>query len=226
MRGVTMFSSAGLSFIQALILTVTVSVDGLIAGMAYGARDISVRFSSYLLTGILSGALAAVVRLASLPLSFAILGTKTGTWVRGVLLVILGCLNILRISGGRSGQQTAGENRVILRWRIRTLRQVLEVAREPLSADANGSGEIDLAESAALGVALGLDAALLGAASSLMGEARFLVPMVAVACPTFLHLGIVIGRKGIRPRISGSPWAKLLPGVALVVIGVLRIFRP
>lgn len=226
MRGVTMFSSAGLSFIQTVILTLIVSMDGLIAGMAYGTRGISVRFSSYVLAGILSGGLAAVVRLVSLPLSFATLRTKTGTWVGGVLLVILGCLDILKVSGGRSAQQAAGESRVILRWRIRTLRLVLEVAREPLSADADSSGEIDLAESVALGVALGLDAALLGAASSLMGKTRFLVPMVAVACPTFLHLGIVIGRKGIRPRISCSPWVKLLPGIALVAIGVLRIFRP
>ncbi|HHY34233.1 MAG TPA: hypothetical protein GX510_01135 [Firmicutes bacterium] len=226
MRGVTMFSPAAPSFIQTLILTVTVSIDGLIAGMAYGARGISVRFSSYLLTGILSGGLAGLVRAAASSLSFAILGTKTATWVGGSTLVTLGCLNILRVLRGRSHQQAPEESQIILRWRIRALRLVLEVAREPLSADADGSGEIDLVEAAALGVALGLDAALLGAASCLMEETWFLVPMIGVACPAFLYLGIVTGRRGISARISGSPWTRLLPGVALVVIGLLRIIRP
>ncbi|MBE3519129.1 MAG: hypothetical protein IMW97_02375 [Firmicutes bacterium] len=216
----------GLSFIQTLVLAVTASVDGLLAGMAYGARGVSVKFSSYLMTGILSGALAAVAGLVSSPLSFAILRTKAATWVAGILLVILGCLNMLRTRRRRPGQQAARGDRVILRWRIRDLRLVLEVVREPLSADADGSGEIDLPESVALGAALGLDAALLGAASSLTGKTGFLVPMIAVACPTFLHLGIVMGRKRIGPRMCGSPWTQVLPGIALVAIGVLRIFRP
>lgn len=225
MRGATMFSSAGLSLIQTFVLTVTVSVDGLLAGIAYGARRISVKFCSYLLMGILSGALAALVRFAASPLAFAVLGTKTGTSVGGTLLIVLGCLNILRGLGGQSQQRAAGESRVILRWRIRTLHLVLEVAREPLSADADGSGEIDLAESVALGVALGLDAALLGAASCLMGKTRFLVPMIAIACPSFFYLGTVIGQRAIRSRISRSSSAKFLPGIALVVIGALRLFQ-
>lgn len=111
-----------------------------------------------------------------------------------------------------------------LQIRIGLLGIVIQVLKYPHRADMDASGSISWAESLLLGLALSLDAfgAGFGAAVSGLGGWALLalVPGFQVL---MVGLGLTWGRRLGSTQVAS--WQQWLPGLMLILIGIIR-FRP
>ena len=106
-------------------------------------------------------------------------------------------------------------------WRIRSLGLVVQIVREPLAADLDASGGIDDREALWLGLALALDALAAGFLLALGEGIPFFIPfLLGLANWCFLSAGLFLGRLFGRGE---WPLLRLLPGIILMVMGLLRI---
>lgn len=199
-----------------ILLVLATSLDGFSAGVAYGFRRIKLPFWSG----------AAVAGLSALVLGVSMcLGASIGRslpagllrYLGGGLLILLGIWSALK---GAIHGYAAPETRS-WRCRIRPLGLVIQILREPVRADLDASGGINGLEVLWLGLALSLDACGAGFCASLGTDfSFFLPPMAGLANWLFLQAGIFLG--GVLGR-GELPGAAVLPGLALVLLGVLRI---
>lgn len=204
-----------------ILLALALSVDGLVAGAAYGMRGISVPKRSLAVIALctalcLGGAMLAggVVRElvsegAMRRLGACILGA-IGFWQ-----LLHGSLEYLR-------QQATGKPRGVFKVRVRDLGIVVQILREPVLADTDSSGRIDPKEAFLLGTALGLDAFGAGLAAALLQlSAAALVPAVAGAQVVGTVAGLYLGRR-YGERVAGGR-GLLLPGALLCLLALFQL---
>jgi len=198
------------------LLVTAVSLDSLVAGMAYGMRGVRVPAASVAVVGACTGALMTLSMatgrlLAGLTAAAATLG--------GGLLVVVGMWQLFE--GWHAElrglpEQVAG--RPLCHVRLPLLGLAVQVLRDPLRADADRSGAIEGHESLVLGGALGLDAFAAGFAAAMMGLGLWLVPLVAAGCGGCLLAGTRLGA-----RVSRRGVTFVLPGLLLIAIGLARV---
>ncbi|MGQ9778318.1 MAG: sporulation membrane protein YtaF [Bacillota bacterium] len=199
------------------LLLLATSLDGLSAGLAYGLRGISFPWRSRLI----------VVGISVLALYFAVWGARSvGGLIRPAPARILGGMLLFAL-----GLWTAGKNLLprrlfpaghIWTWRIRPLGLVIQIVREPLAADLDASGAIDGREALWLGLALSLDTLGTSFLVALGGKVPFFLPfLLGFANWLFLSAGLAGGRLFAHEE---WPLLRVLPGLILMLLGLLRIF--
>lgn len=206
-------------------IALAVSFDGLAVGAAYSVKGTRLPAVSLAYVSLATAALMTVsMKMGSL-LSAWVSPEGARFW-GGVIIVALGSwqawqgyLEVLEEKMASSGPQTEPRRLVFLR--IEPFGLIVQILKEPLTADRDSSGVIDPKESVFLGVALGLDAFAAGFGASLSGFSWLLVPLVAAFCPLFLLAGSLVGRV-VRSR-GALRKCYALPGVLLIVIGLLKV---
>ncbi|MGB9886639.1 MAG: sporulation membrane protein YtaF [Moorellales bacterium] len=204
-----------------LLCTLAVSVDALLAGMAYGVRNAVVPGLSLLVVALASvGAMACALSAGEL-LSLYLRADQTVAL--GALILLAMGLWILLETWFKSTAPKEAPYRV-WRWRISSLGLVIQVMREPTRADLDRSGRLSLAEAALLGVALALDAFGVGIGAALAGMATWILP-VAVGSGNLLFLpaGLWLGRRSYR-GVAG-PRSSYLAGAALILLAFWQVLR-
>lgn len=195
------------------VFGIALSLDGFVAGLAYGLRRIKVPIVSMLIISLTSG-VAISLSLALGQVAAQGIPPELARQLGGGLLILLGLwilLQALRQSTER-----------VLRLRIPQLGIVFQVLLEPLDADMDRSGCISPREAAILGTALALDAFAAGFAIALSGLSSVFVPLfVALGLFILLNLGMALGRHS--PFLLGNK-VSLLPGFLLIALGVFRTF--
>ncbi|MGE5590150.1 MAG: sporulation membrane protein YtaF [Bacillota bacterium] len=201
-----------------VLLAVSLSLDSLSVGLTYGTRGLRVGAPARLILGLASMSLSAL----ALGLGQAAAGLVPpglSRWAGALVLMALGAALAWR--GLRS--PTANGDPCPTAWeiRLRSLGLVIQILREPVSADVDRSGEVTPSESLALGLALAADSVGAGFGAALSGYRSWLLPpAVGLACTLLFALGHRLG--------SRSPWrltgrAALLPGIFLMGLGILRL---
>ncbi|MDP4132837.1 MAG: hypothetical protein Q8882_02355 [Bacillota bacterium] len=105
--------------------------------------------------------------------------------------------------------------------RVRPLKLVITIMREPAKGDIDSSHIIDSFEALYIGTALSIDSAAAGAAAFASGSgAILLAPFVAFFNTLFIIAGILLGS---RITISSKRFS-LLPGILLIAVGVFHLF--
>jgi putative sporulation protein YtaF len=208
------------------LLALALSLDSLTVGLLYGARGIKLSWSAMLIVSLASGGLLA-----------AAMGG--GRWVaeylpptvaqRAGAALLVGVGLWITYQTWRNHRRPpepaappppaeAGPQRV---WRLRLAGIVIEILREPASADMDQSGSINLTEATFLGVALALDSVAAGLGAAMAGFSPFGLPLAAAGG----SLGLMfLGSRGARllPFKLEGPWA-MLHGVVLVLLGLYRM---
>jgi len=136
--------------------------------------------------------------------------------------VFIGLSQIAQACFRRAGS-CRGEDGLILRIRIGSLGIIVQILKEPLAADQDASGNIELGESVLLGIALGLDAFGVGLGMSMTGLSPWMVPIVAFSSSAFVFSGVILGFRVRQWRAQGR-WQSL-PATILVLLGLLRLIR-
>jgi putative sporulation protein YtaF len=202
-----------------LALALTVSLDSLMAGVAYGARNIRLPLAAIAIVSLLS-ALTMYTSMTIGTMVGVALPSRVARMVGAVVLIALGlyaiCRQLMPVGS------TAPTQHSLPRRRVRAFGEVLSVWRDPLVADRDGSGGISPYEAVVLGMALALDAFGAGLGAALQG-----LPPIATASTTgmfnllLLPLGLCYGR-----FYAGTLPARVTPylsGTLLIILGVWRL---
>ena len=210
-----------LAWLAVAFFAMAVSVDGFLAGLAYGLRGmrlpvVCLAIISLASVGIMSVALTA--------------GTVLGVWLGAGRAELLGAL-ILLIMGlwiilEAWLKVAAGEcqEKPLLRWRIASLGLVIQVMRQPTRADLDLSGGLSWGEAVLLGLALALDAFGVGLGAAMTGLTTWALPAaVGVANLAFIPAGTWIG---YRYSLGGlKEKGAFLPGLLLIFLAFWQALR-
>ena len=207
-----------------LILAIGISLDGFAAGIAYGLRCVRVPFTSVVIASSISGAAVWLSMQA---------GSVFGHYSSSVMLPRLGAALLIGLGGwsmvqGRRQVEVLPpievvpeEDDMIFNLRLQPFGLVIQILREPLTADLDCSGVISGWEALLLGLALALDAMGVGLAAALMGF-PLVATCISVMAVSFLALsgGLLVGRKWAGKSDGPTTFWRYLPGCVLILMGL------
>lgn len=215
-----------MGWLAALAVAVAVSVDGSVAGAAYGLRRIRVPAASLAIIGAVSGLLVAAAMAGGGRLA-GMLGSAAAARLGAGLFLALGLGLTWRAwrSDGRgpSGALPAAPSpeAPLVLVRVRPLGLIVQIWRDPPAADIDRSGRLEGLEAAALGFILALDAVAAGLGMALNGGGFLFAALVGPVQVAFVSLGARLGARAageVRSRVMD-----FAPGGILLVVGLLRL---
>lgn len=205
------------------LLAISCNLDNVGVGIAYGARGIGIPLASNFLIALITAAGTGLCIVFGQQI-FQVLPAEVGVILGAVLLIGMGVWVIRQDIGerdhqGQEVQPPAPANGLDQQsW----LRRLLLILQNPVLADQDSSGYIDLKESLLLSMALMLNNVPNGVGAGLLGLSTLLTTlMVGVLSILTFWLGIGLGRSlGVRwlGRHAGT-----VSGLLLIVIGLAEI---
>ncbi|NLT19499.1 MAG: sporulation membrane protein YtaF [Syntrophomonadaceae bacterium] len=201
------------------LFALAVSADGLIAGLAYGVKKIRIPLLPLLLIA-LSSALAVTISMYCGRGLSAVIPSDWAQKIGAVLLMIIGGYFLLGALRDHIGSLSDDEE--LLSFNVKPLGVIVQILKEPASADMDLSGEISIKEAVFLGLALAMDALGAGAGMAMAGfNILFTALCVGMLKFILIYSGMYLG--GICPgnRLKGV--STLLSGCIFILIGLLEI---
>ena len=206
-----------------LLLALSCNLDNVGVGIAYGARGIGIPLASNLLIALVTAAGTGICIVFGRQI-FQVLPGEVGVILGAVLLIGMGVWVIRQEVGEKSRQDQETPAAVPAQELTQEswLRRLLLILQQPVLADQDSSGHIDLKESLLLSMALMLNNIPNGVGAGLLGLSTWLTTlMVGVLSVVTFWVGIGLGRSlGVRwlGRHAGT-----ISGLLLVVIGLVEI---
>lgn len=227
-----------MDLVSLTLLTLAVSIDAFVVGVSYGLQRIILPISSRLLIALTSG---LAIRVSAEIGHFLVpaIGPRPAQFLGALILMVLGVWVILNTSSqseqvrrrrkqipiapmGTAGESQAGETALLTNIRLKPLGIVVQILREPASADFDRSGSITLGEAFFLGIALAFDALGAGLGAGLTGESgASLSVAVLLTNYTFLYLGSLIALNW-GEKCWFKPRAAALPGYLLIALALFK----
>lgn len=205
----------------ALLTGLALSMDGFTAGIAYGCRKIHLPLASSLVITLASLSAVSISMLCGKGLSEVLpggLAIKLGAF----LLIALGIYNLMQACRERINKLPLNEEEPLLTLSIKTLGIIVQILKEPASADFDSSGEIGLKEAFFLGLALALDAFGAGIGLAMTGlNILYTALSVGVVQLVLVNAGICLGKSLKAERFQHI--AAVVPGFILVGIGFFKL---
>ena len=215
-----------------ILLAVILSIDCLGVGLAYGMRHVILPWYGRVIISCCSGVAIAVSMLLGHLLEGIISGEQIHLFGE-CMLVCLGIFfltrSIMELRKEEVENACATENTAqclsetpLFQWHIPGLDIIINIMNNPHRADLDQSGQIDSKEAVWLGFALAMDSFGAGVCIALMG---FSVVWVSICTLTFAFLLVTAGylwggKYGDDPAYRKL---KLLPGMMLITLGMVRI---
>ncbi|RIW29720.1 sporulation membrane protein YtaF [Bacillus salacetis] len=201
------------------MLAFAVSLDSFSTGLTYGLRKMRIPMRSIVIISFCSaGTLLAAMSIGGA--AGNILPEGIADKIGGLILIALGAFVLLQFF--RSGKDYAiDEEKILFNFEIESIGLVINILKRPTAADFDRSGTITGVEAVMLGLALSLDAFGAGLGAALLGYSPLLLAFtVMIMSVVFLSAGLQIGKS-----FAHMGWVQkvsFLPGVLLILIGVLR----
>jgi putative sporulation protein YtaF len=204
-----------------MVLSLALSIDGLLVGFSYGARGIRVPGRSLAIIALCTGAgMGASMGLGQL--AGGLIGNGLAHFVGGGALLLLGLWQLGQALVQHAAGKQADESQLLARWHLASFGIVIEIIHAPEAADQDASGDIDPKEAVALGVVLGLDTLAAGFAASLVGFGPLLVLLVTMGLFVLTWSGLELGKMfGQKTAQEHSPF---IPAILLILIGLWEIW--
>ena len=214
--------------IELLLLSLSVSIDSFGIGITYGLKNTKITTIAKFILCLIS------ILITTLSLSLGdflsyFLPSNIATWLGSFLLIGMGFFLLFECFSTKSSKTpiTPSTNLEpsIHEFVIHSLGMTIQIIKNPISSDMDGSKKIDAREAIYLGFALSMDSLCIGIGSSILGVSSFLFPLlVAFFQLCFLSLGGLLGKKIIRSLpVSDKLWNSI-SGILLVVMGRLKVF--
>ncbi|MGM0843985.1 MAG: sporulation membrane protein YtaF [Bacillota bacterium] len=201
------------------MLAFAVSLDSFSTGLTYGLRKMGIPLKSIVIISVCSaGALLAAMSIGGAAEQF--LSEGVADKIGGGILIALGAFVLLQFFFSRN-DSAVDEEKILFNFEIESIGLVINILKRPLAADFDRSGTITGVEAIMLGLALSLDAFGAGIGAALLGYSPLLLAFsVMMMSIVFLSAGLKMGKS-----CAHMGWVKkvsFLPGVLLILIGVLR----
>jgi putative sporulation protein YtaF len=206
-----------LELVPILLIAISSNADNLVVGVAYGIRNIRVPLSSNLLIAALTGIASFASMLLGQQISLY-MRPQLANLVGGGLIAALGAWVLVQSARSRGRDR---DNAATWSKNASALRRLLSVMRDPVKADCDSSGHIDLKEVCLLAVALSLNNIGNGIGAGMVGLNPVLTTLaVVLVSVVLLWAGVTAGRYG-QGMLGG--FARIVSGVLLVAVGVYEI---
>ncbi|GAW92401.1 sporulation membrane protein YtaF [Calderihabitans maritimus] len=205
---------------SSVLFALAVSLDGLGVGFSYGLRRIIVPWYSLLVISLASA--AAITFSMFFGYIFSLLISHRWAEITGaVILISMGCWIIVGTWNNWSGRNTLKEYSLV-KLRISPLGIVIQILKEPVRADFDRSGIINLPESLALGLALAMDALGAGFGAAVAGLHPLLTPLLVGVFKFWLLSAGIYGGRAFAVSWLGEK-SGLIPGIILILLGLWKI---
>jgi putative sporulation protein YtaF len=212
--------------ISLALLALALSLDSLTVGLLYGARGIKLSWSAMTVVSLSTGLLLLAAMGG---------GQVAAAWLPPALAQRLGALVLTGVglwityqtwrSHGRPRAVTPEpqpeESRKVWRLKLGSVGIVIEILREPGSADLDHSGHISLSEALFLGIALALDSVAAGLGAAMAGFSPLALPLVASGGSLLLMFAGSRGARLLPFKLDGR-WS-WVHGMVLVALGLYRM---
>ena len=208
--------------LSALMIGVAANLDNFGIGVSYGLRKIRIPFPSNLFIAILSGIIVALSVSAGHILSHYV---GIANLIGALLIIAIGVWVALNKS---SSEPAAVPVSVPLTKTysvpIKPLHCVIQIIKDPSTADADANGSISAKESIALGLTLSLNCIATGVGAGLTGmSVRPVALSVFLFSMVTISTGYWTGWRTASNRFER--WAQALSGLLLILIGLYEIFN-
>lgn len=211
-----------MSLFYVLLLGFAVSMDGFVAGMAYGLKNIKMPFRSVLIVGVVTTIGTALAMFCAYVLG-QFINAHIAILTGAALLIILGIWSLFQqyLTKDIPSYEVDGE------FTARSLtfsmgQLVISIMAKPETADVDRQGSINSLEAVFLGVAVALDAMVATFGAALMG----LLPIYTPVAVGIIHMICIAGGCYSSTRFVSERLKKrfpYLPGAILIVLGLLRL---
>lgn len=205
-----------------IMLGIAVSIDGFIAGTAYGLKNIRIPWQSLLIVFAVTGVCSAFAMFCAYVLA-QLMNTDLTLFVGACLLILLGLWSVFQQYLTKDVPAYEAEGAVTAKkLTISIGRLVISIMAKPETADVDRLGIISPLEAVFLALAVGLDGMIGTFAAALMAPLPLYTPVVV----GFIHLICVYGGCVTAARLISDHMKKQLPyfpGVLLIVMGLLRL---
>jgi putative sporulation protein YtaF len=205
-----------------ILLGVAVSIDGFVAGVAYGLKNIRIPFTSLTIVGIVAAIGTAIAMVCAYTVG-KFMDTDLAIGVGAVLLILLGFWSLFQQYLTKDVLAYESDGEVTMRKLTFSLgRLVISIMAKPETADVDRLGIISPLEAVFLGVALTLDAMIGTFATALMGVLPLYTPLaIGLIHMIFIAAGCYSSVHFISDQLKARfPY---LPGTLLIVLGLLRL---
>lgn len=206
-----------------VLFALAVSSDGFVVGMAYGIRKIRMPLSSLMLICIASASSVTIAMLFGKGLT-SFLNPTVASRLGALTIIAIGAFFILQSLRQRLGVLEGNEEDPLLSIKIKPLGIIIQILKEPSSADFDQSGEIGLREAFFLGLALAMDAFGAGIGIAMAGY-NILFTAISVGVLKFILVGsgLMLGR-----IIKNDRWqylSSVLTGLILLTLGMSELIK-
>ncbi|MFC0298655.1 sporulation membrane protein YtaF [Geobacillus jurassicus] len=205
-----------------ILLAFSVSVDGFSVGMTYGMGGVRFSLFSLALIACMSG-VVVFVSMSIGSLLALVLPVQVEKGIASFILIALGgwaMYNVYKPKG--DGSEFSAE--LDETGETDRLSGAVQVLRRPELGDLDRSGTISRKEALLIGLALSMDAFGAGISSSLLHFPPLsFALLVGVFNLMFIRVGLSFGCMVSKTGIMKK--ATMLPGVVLIVLGLVKLFR-
>ncbi len=206
-----------------MILAIAISIDGFSVGVTYGLRKIRLDLLPLI---IISG-------LSTLAIFFTIsIGSEIAEFINEETARVLGSIILITIGGwlvysayinynDEPDQLDLESQKLLFSLQIKPLGIIVKILKEPVRADFDSSGTINISEAVVLGLALALDALGAGLGAGLSGISNIFLPfLIGLTSFLFVGSGFFIGKRvgDILPDHF-----ELFPGLVIILLGLIRL---
>lgn len=210
-----------------LVLAISVSIDSLGIGITYGLRNTKITKLAKIILFIISVLVTAFSVCIGNVIS-NIFPKIVTTFIGSMFLIFMGLFVIYQSLKNKDEikKSCIKENeQKVYKFFIDFLGITVQIIRNPISSDLDGSKKIDWKEALYLGIALSIDSICIGICSSVIGYSSLIFPiLVAIFQLSFLSVGRFLGEKiSSVSTIPENIW-NVLSGALLICIGISRFF--
>jgi len=211
-----------MNIFYAALLGLAVSIDGFIAGAAYGLKNIKMPFGSLLIVGMVTVICTITAMLGASYLD-QLINPHLAILCGSLLLIALGLLSLFQEYLTKDVAVYEADGEITARKLTISLgRLVISIMAKPETADVDHSKRISSTEAIFLGLALGVDNMVATFAAALMGFLPLYTPLLmGVIQITVIAAGVYASSRILSDRLKKRfPY---LPGAILILLGLLRL---
>lgn len=209
-----------------VVLAASVSIDAFGIGITYGLRNTKINGFAKIILFIISIFITGLSVWIGNGIS-NIFPSIVITFIGSTLLIAMGLFVIYQSLLNKKEVTTKiNQNEPkIYRIFIEFLGITIQIIRNPISSDLDGSKKIDVKEALYIGICLSIDSFCVGICGSIIGYNSILFPvLVATFQLLFLSIGRLLGEKlSSVSKLPENIW-NVLSGVLLICIGISRLF--
>lgn len=206
-----------------ILLGIAVSIDGFVAGLAYGLKNIRMPILSLGIVGLVTSLCAGIALFCAYFLGkFVPTGIAIATGA--LLLILLGVWSLFQqyLQGSLSPAELPAKNSPSPKITISFGRLIISIMAKPETADIDKLGIISPLEAVFLGLAVAVDAMVGIFGAALMGPLPMYTPLaIGIIHMVCIASGCYSSAHFVSPKIKKRfPY---LPGTLLILLGILRL---